>query len=155
MVERSLTGPLLAALSDTPVVIVVGGRQTGKSTLVTGPAAKGHEGGDVSFDAPTEPGAGRRAAAPLGGGRARRAGGGAHPLAVLGCRAEGAAERLLRRAVVCGWFSVSGDGGAERCRAHLAPALGRVSRGGRPRPPGASPALVCQLHEHHSRARQA
>jgi len=33
MLARSLEGPLRAALSDTPVVMLVGGRQTGKSTL--------------------------------------------------------------------------------------------------------------------------
>src|ERR1044072_7433676 len=60
MVERSLTGPLLAALSDTPVVIVVGGRQTGKSTLVTGLAEKGHEARYVTFDEPIELAAVRR-----------------------------------------------------------------------------------------------
>ena len=34
MIERFLTGPLLDALADTPVVLVHGARQTGKSTLV-------------------------------------------------------------------------------------------------------------------------
>jgi predicted AAA+ superfamily ATPase len=34
MVTRNITGNILAALSDTPVVVVHGARQTGKSTLV-------------------------------------------------------------------------------------------------------------------------
>jgi predicted AAA+ superfamily ATPase len=35
MIRRSLEGAVRAALADTPVVMVVGARQTGKSTLVT------------------------------------------------------------------------------------------------------------------------
>jgi len=60
MIERALTGPLLAALADTPVVLLVGGRQTGKSTLVTGLAKRGHAAEYVSFDDPTELAAARR-----------------------------------------------------------------------------------------------
>src|SRR4051794_6526049 len=54
MIERAITAPLLAALGDTPVVTVVGGRQTGKSTLVTGLADKGHLAEYVTLDDPTE-----------------------------------------------------------------------------------------------------
>ncbi len=52
MIERSLTAPLRAALADTPVVIVVGGRQTGKSTLVTSLANRGHRAEYVTLDDP-------------------------------------------------------------------------------------------------------
>jgi len=52
MIERALTTPLLAALADTPVVIVVGGRQTGKSTLVTSLANRGHQAEYVTLDDP-------------------------------------------------------------------------------------------------------
>jgi predicted AAA+ superfamily ATPase len=34
MIRRHITGHLLQALADTPVVLVNGARQTGKSTLV-------------------------------------------------------------------------------------------------------------------------
>src|SRR6185295_8286426 len=34
MIERNLTANVLAALSDTPVVLINGARQVGKSTLV-------------------------------------------------------------------------------------------------------------------------
>jgi predicted AAA+ superfamily ATPase len=54
MIERALTAPLLRALGDTPVVVLVGGRQTGKSTLVTGLADRGHQAGYVTLDDPTE-----------------------------------------------------------------------------------------------------
>ncbi|HEY5707987.1 MAG TPA: ATP-binding protein [Solirubrobacterales bacterium] len=54
MIERALTPRLLEALSDTPVVTLVGGRQTGKSTLVTGLAKHGHLAEYVSLDDPTE-----------------------------------------------------------------------------------------------------
>lgn len=53
MIERALTGPLMAALADTPVVVIVGGRQTGKSTLVKSLAARGHRAEYVTFDDPT------------------------------------------------------------------------------------------------------
>jgi predicted AAA+ superfamily ATPase len=54
MIERALTPRLLEALADTPVVILVGGRQTGKSTLVTGLAEHGHLAEYVTLDDPTE-----------------------------------------------------------------------------------------------------
>lgn len=60
MIERALTPLLLEALSDTPVVLLVGGRQTGKSTLVTGLADRGHEAEYVTLDDPTELAAARR-----------------------------------------------------------------------------------------------
>lgn len=52
MLNRSLERPLRAALGDTPVVMLVGARQTGKSTLV---ASLGGAGADnyLSFDDPT------------------------------------------------------------------------------------------------------
>ena len=53
MIERALTGLLLRALADTPVVLLVGGRQTGKSTLVTGLAERGHKASYVTLDDPT------------------------------------------------------------------------------------------------------
>jgi uncharacterized protein len=50
MLRRALEAPLRAALADTPVVMLVGARQTGKSTL----AANLIEGADyVTFDEPT------------------------------------------------------------------------------------------------------
>jgi predicted AAA+ superfamily ATPase len=52
MIDRSLKAPLLAALGDTPVVMLVGARQTGKSTLVTSFGAR--DAADyLSFDDPT------------------------------------------------------------------------------------------------------
>lgn len=60
MIERALTGNLMAALADTPVVLLVGGRQTGKSTLVTGLADRGHDAEYVTLDDPTELAAARR-----------------------------------------------------------------------------------------------
>jgi predicted AAA+ superfamily ATPase len=54
MIERALTPRLLEALADTPVVTLVGGRQTGKSTLVTGLAEHGHLAEYVTLDDPTE-----------------------------------------------------------------------------------------------------
>lgn len=60
MIERALTAPLLAALADTPVVIVVGGRQTGKSTLVTRLSSRGYEAEYVTLDEPTVLAAARR-----------------------------------------------------------------------------------------------
>lgn len=60
MIERALAGPLMAALADTPVVIVVGGRQTGKSTLVKSLAARRYRAEYVTFDDPTELAAARR-----------------------------------------------------------------------------------------------
>jgi predicted AAA+ superfamily ATPase len=60
MIERALAEPLLAALGDTPVVLLIGGRQTGKSTLVTGLAERGHRAEYVTLDDPTELAAARR-----------------------------------------------------------------------------------------------
>lgn len=54
MVERALKGPLLAALADTPVVTLVGGRQTGKSTLARSLARSGFSAEYVTLDDPTE-----------------------------------------------------------------------------------------------------
>ncbi len=54
MIERAITRPLLTALADTPVVALVGGRQTGKSTLVSGLAAHGYQAEYVTLDDPTE-----------------------------------------------------------------------------------------------------
>jgi predicted AAA+ superfamily ATPase len=52
MIRRSLEGPIRAALADTPVAMVVGARQTGKSTLVTS-IADGAGANYISFDDPT------------------------------------------------------------------------------------------------------
>jgi predicted AAA+ superfamily ATPase len=54
MFERALTGRLLAALADTPVVTLIGGRQTGKSTLVTSIAEGDYPAEYVTLDDPTE-----------------------------------------------------------------------------------------------------
>jgi predicted AAA+ superfamily ATPase len=60
MIERALRTPLAEALADTPVVTVVGGRQTGKSTLVTS-LGDGEPATDyVTLDDPTELAAARR-----------------------------------------------------------------------------------------------
>lgn len=60
MIERALSGPLLNALADTPVVLLVGGRQTGKSTLVTHLAERGHDAEYRTLDDPSELAAARR-----------------------------------------------------------------------------------------------
>lgn len=52
MIQRSLEGLIRAALTDTPVTMVVGARQTGKSTLVTSIAA-GAGASCISFDDPS------------------------------------------------------------------------------------------------------
>jgi hypothetical protein len=52
MIRRSLEAPIRAALADTPVTMVVGARQTGKSTLVTSIAAE-DDASYISFDDPT------------------------------------------------------------------------------------------------------
>lgn len=49
-VERAITPRLLAALADTPAVMLVGPRQAGKSTLVQGLAAGPHPARYVSLD---------------------------------------------------------------------------------------------------------
>ncbi|HET9676428.1 MAG TPA: ATP-binding protein [Solirubrobacterales bacterium] len=51
MIKRSLEEPLRAALADTPVALVIGARQTGKSTLVTA-VAGGNGARYLSFDDP-------------------------------------------------------------------------------------------------------
>jgi hypothetical protein len=58
MIERSLARPLRAALADTPVVVVVGPRQAGKSTLVTNLA--GYQAEYVTLDDPSVLAAARR-----------------------------------------------------------------------------------------------
>lgn len=50
MIERSIGPRLLEALADTPVVLLVGPRQAGKSTLAQGLAAGPHPAQYVSFD---------------------------------------------------------------------------------------------------------
>lgn len=60
MIQRAETEPLVAALGDTPVVLLVGARQAGKSTLVTGLAEHGHQAEYVTLDDPTELAAARR-----------------------------------------------------------------------------------------------
>lgn len=60
MLKRAITPQLLAALGDTPVVTVVGARQTGKSTLVTGLVERGHPAEYVTLDDPTELAGARR-----------------------------------------------------------------------------------------------
>lgn len=52
MIKRSLERPIRAALTDTPVTMVVGARQTGKSTLVVAMAG-GDEVSYTSLDDPT------------------------------------------------------------------------------------------------------
>jgi len=49
-IERAITPRLLAALDDTPAVMLVGPRQAGKSTLVQGIAAGAHPARYVSLD---------------------------------------------------------------------------------------------------------
>ena len=51
MIKRSLEGSLQAALGDTPVVMLIGARQTGKSTLVTA-LTSAADGSYSSFDDP-------------------------------------------------------------------------------------------------------
>lgn len=60
MIERALASRLLAALSDTPVVMLAGGRQTGKSTLVTHLDRPGPQAEYVTFDDPTQLAGARR-----------------------------------------------------------------------------------------------
>jgi predicted AAA+ superfamily ATPase len=60
MVERTLARPLRAALADTPVVLLLGARQSGKSTLVTTLVDRGYEAEYVTFDDPTELAAARQ-----------------------------------------------------------------------------------------------
>jgi predicted AAA+ superfamily ATPase len=50
MIKRHITSSLLAALSDSPVVLLHGARQTGKSTLVQHIAATDHPARYLTFD---------------------------------------------------------------------------------------------------------
>lgn len=50
MLQRHLTGPILAALADTPVVLINGPRQAGKSTLVQWIARQHHPAQYVTLD---------------------------------------------------------------------------------------------------------
>lgn len=52
MIHRHLAESLLAALADTPVVLVNGARQTGKSTLVQAPEIAGRHRTFLTFDDP-------------------------------------------------------------------------------------------------------
>jgi len=59
MIPRFVTGPLQAALRDTPVVLLHGARQTGKSTLVQHIAATHHPSRYITLDDPVLLGAAR------------------------------------------------------------------------------------------------
>ena len=50
MIQRKITPLLLEALKDTPVVMLTGARQTGKSTLVRWLASEGHPARYLTFD---------------------------------------------------------------------------------------------------------
>src|ERR1035437_3583559 len=52
IIRRNITDHLLQALSDTPVVLVNGARQTGKSTLVQSPELAGAGRQYLTFDDP-------------------------------------------------------------------------------------------------------
>ena len=52
MIERHMAGPLRAALSDTPVVFLVGARQAGKTTLARGLRRSGKKARYLSLDEP-------------------------------------------------------------------------------------------------------
>jgi uncharacterized protein len=52
MIERRLTGPLLDALEDRPVALLVGPRQSGKSTLALSLASDAHRARYLTFDDP-------------------------------------------------------------------------------------------------------
>lgn len=54
MIERSLRAPLRAALADTPVVLLAGPRQAGKSTLAASSLVEGPPPSYISFDDPAE-----------------------------------------------------------------------------------------------------
>ncbi len=60
MFQRHITGQILEALSDTPVVVLNGARQTGKSTLVQHIADSGHRAQYITFDDLSVVGAARR-----------------------------------------------------------------------------------------------
>jgi len=50
MIRRNITPALLAALADTPVVLLIGARQTGKSTLAQEIAARSHPARYLTLD---------------------------------------------------------------------------------------------------------
>jgi predicted AAA+ superfamily ATPase len=50
MIHRHITAPLLEALSDSPVVLLNGARQTGKSTLVNWLGEHKHHARYLTFD---------------------------------------------------------------------------------------------------------
>ena len=50
MLQRNITPHILEALADTPVVMLTGARQTGKSTLVRWLAAREHPARYLNFD---------------------------------------------------------------------------------------------------------
>lgn len=60
MIRRHLTEPLRHALADTPVVLVNGARQTGKSTLVQSTELAGENRQYLTFDDPGVLAAARR-----------------------------------------------------------------------------------------------
>lgn len=53
MFQRNLTSELQKAVSDTPTVLLVGARQTGKSTLVQQIRNEGYQPDYITFDDPT------------------------------------------------------------------------------------------------------
>ena len=50
MIDRHITSQVLAALADTPIVVLTGARQTGKTTLVRTLASSAHPARYFSFD---------------------------------------------------------------------------------------------------------
>ena len=50
MIDRHITPQVLAALADTPIVVLTGARQTGKTTLVRALASSAHPARYFSFD---------------------------------------------------------------------------------------------------------
>ncbi len=63
MIQRNITPYLLDALADTPVVLINGARQTGKSTLVQSIAGKAHPARYITLDTATALAAARNDAA--------------------------------------------------------------------------------------------
>lgn len=53
MLRRHITQRLVQALADTPVVLLIGARQTGKSTLVQSPELAGQDRQYLTFDDPS------------------------------------------------------------------------------------------------------
>jgi uncharacterized protein len=53
LIKRHITSSLLEALSDTPVVLLTGARQTGKSTLVKAIASDYHPARHITLDDPS------------------------------------------------------------------------------------------------------